>query len=92
MLLELAKIDGWDLGDPDDVSDLLESATDIGKLSDKQKLQSIVCLLGDAAFTEGETVDDMLSEFRCLHCWKPGQVESAILYLLCQIIPGVTPN
>lgn len=78
----LAEMAGYDM--PADLNQLLDDAACFQCLSDRQKLQQTVAVFAKYA-VDAETIDttDVLGQAACIRCLKPGQVKSAIPFLLC---------
>lgn len=70
---------------PDDLRQLMQDSVCINCFSNKEKLQAVVAALADELVTD-ETIPEIRDAMKCLLCATPGQIQSAIIYLLIQII------
>lgn len=67
------------------VTDALANSACFTCLSDKQKLQSIAAILGDN-YLSAYTVPEIRELIKCLLCATPGQLNGALIYLICQYL------
>ena len=85
LMLELLNIMGYDLSDPDDFDEVMSESACFTCLSAKQRLEAVVCLIGNFSFDEGDTISTIADQAKCLPCMKPDQVEAIIMWFLCQM-------
>lgn len=83
LLWLMTYLSSYDLSEAGALDQLLEDSACFTCLSDKQRLQAMVAVIGDA-FGKEFTSETFLADTKCLRCLKPGQVDAAIVYLLCQ--------
>lgn len=82
IVMILADEIGYNL--PDDLNQLLEDTACFRCPSDREKLQLIAGALFDK-YWDG-TVDELLSEIRCLLCVDENQLKAILVLLFCRYI------
>lgn len=73
----------------DTVPEILEASKCLTCLSPKQRLQSLVSILG-GVYLSGSTVTEIREDIKCLICGSDTMIDSALLYEICKLFTSLS--
>lgn len=78
----LAQLNGYNL--TTGVNTLMDDASCVKCLNEKQLLQAIATVAVEKGMTPGTTIDQIRTKIKCLLCTDPKTLKSMVPYLLCK--------